>query len=418
LAATARREGAALADQPQFLKLWAGQTISLFGSEVSQLALPLTAALTLQASAFQMGLLGAIQYSPWILVALFAGAWVDRQRRVPIMMTADLCRAFALGTIPVAAALGVLSIGHLYAAAFVAGVFTVFFEVAYQSFVPFLVGRERLAGSNSKLEFSFSFAQVTGPGLAGALVQAITAPIAIAVDAVSFLASAAWLRGIRAHEPLPQSDGRTGLWHDIAEGLRIVARDPLIRTITSSVGIANLGMNIQYAVYVLFLVREVAIGPVAIGLLFGIGGAAALMGATSATRLSRLLGCGRTIVVGWVAAAAGFLITPLVPVSPAALPLLALGRLLYGFGIPVCNIHQTTLRQAITPDELQGRVSAGFRLVVRGVLPIGLLVGGALGEVVGLRATLLIGAVGPLVALLLILVSSIPNLQKSPVGES
>jgi MFS family permease len=157
---------------------------------------------------------------------------------------------------------------------------------------------------------------------------------------------------------------------------------------------------------------------VVIGLLFGIGGAAALIGAASAMPLSRLLGGGRTIVVGWVAAAAGFLITPLVPVSPAALPLLALGRLLYGFGIPVCNIHQTTLRQAITPDELQGRVSAGFRLVVRGVLPIGLLVGGALGEVVGLRATLLIGAVGPLVALLLILVSSIPNLQKSPVGES
>src|SRR5438105_11611746 len=186
---------------PEFVKLWTGQTISRFGSEISQLAIPLAAALVLDASPAQMGLLSAFEFAPFLLLSLFAGVWVDRVRRRPVLIVADIGRAVILGSIPVAAVLGVLRIEQLYVVGLLTGVLTVFFDVAYQAYLPVLVSREHLVEGNSKLEVSRSVAQILGPGVAGALVQIITAPFAVAIDAASFIASALCLLPIRSPEP-------------------------------------------------------------------------------------------------------------------------------------------------------------------------------------------------------------------------
>src|SRR6266581_5807108 len=219
--------------QPDFVRLWTGHTISRFGSEISQLAIPLTAALVLNASAFQMGLLGTFEFAPFLLLSLFAGVWVDRLRRQPILIVADIGRAVLLGSIPLAAVLGVLRIEQLYVVGVCTGVLTVFFDVADQSYLPALVSREHLVEGNSKLEVSRSVAQIAGPGVAGALVQLITAPMAVLVDALSFVASVISLLFIRVREPAPvRNDGPTGsIWSELREGLAVVLENPLLRSI-------------------------------------------------------------------------------------------------------------------------------------------------------------------------------------------
>lgn len=400
-----------------FLRLWAGQTISQFGSQITLLALPLTAALTLRATPAEMGILAATETAPFLLVGLFAGVWVDRLRRRPMLLVTDCARGVLLFAIPSAALLDVLTIGLLYAVAFLVGILTVFFEVAYQSFLPALVGREQLVEGNSKLEVSRSAAQIAGPGIAGGLVQLVTAPIAIVVDATSFLVSALFLAFVHVPEPtpVPRVPGRS-IWREIGEGLRVVIGNPMLRGIAGCTATSNLFSNIIQAVYILYVTRQLGLSAGAIGGIFAVGSTGFLVGALFAGRIARRFGLGPTIIGSIVF---GFLGTGLIPLASGtasvAVPLLVAAQFITAFGSPIYNINQVSLRQVITPDHLLGRMNATMRFIVWGTLPIGALIGGALGTAIGLRPTLIVGATGELFAFLWVFFSPVRMLREQPL---
>jgi MFS family permease len=401
-----------------FVKLWTGQTISRFGSEISQLAIPLTAALVLNASAFQMGLLGTFEFAPFLLLSLFAGVWVDRMRRRPILIVADVGRFLLLGLIPLAAVLGILRIELLYLVGILTGALTVFFDVADQSFLPVLVSRENLVEGNSKLEMSRSVAQIAGPGVAGGLVQLVTAPIAVVVDALSFLASAIFLLFIRVDEPPPpraHPHAGPSIWVELRQGLAVVLENPLLRSIAACTGTSNLFSNAMMAVYVLHVNRELDLGPALIGIIFTVGGPGALLGAFLAERTARSFGLGATIIGSAFVGGLAALLIPLAsgPVWLAA-SMLALSWFVGGLCSTIYNINQVSLRQAITPDRLTGRMNASMRFLVWGTIPIGALLGGALGDLIGLWPSLALTAVCSLLPPLFVLFSPVRHLKEQP----
>jgi MFS family permease len=402
--------------QPDFLKLWAGQTVSQFGSQITLLALPLVAALTLEATPAQMGLLGAVEFAPFLILSLFAGVWVDRLPRRPILIAADLGRAVALLAIPVAAWTGALQMELLYAVALITGSLTVFFDVAYQSFLPALVRRDELVGSNSKLEVSRSVAQIAGPGAAGGLIQLATAPVALLVDALSFLLSGLFLIAIRGREEDPAAPaGRQRIRAEIGEGLGVVFGNPLLRAIAACTATLNLFGSIVQAVFILYLARELGIGAGLLGLIFAASNVAVLLGAVAAGAVTRRLGTGPTIIGAALLSGLGgvpiaFAAGPLAVVVPA---LIAAQTVMFVGGV-IYNITQVSLRQAITPDHLQGRMNATMRFIVWGVMPIGMLIGGALGTAIGLRPTIAVGALGGLLGFIWPLCSPLRSLREHP----
>jgi MFS family permease len=396
-----------------FMKLWTAETISQLGSQVTLLALPLVAITVLDASAFQVGLLGTVEFAPFVLVGLPAGVWVDRLRRRPVLIAGDLGRAAALLSIPVAYQLDALTIGQLYAVGFVTGVLTVFFDVAYQSYLPALVEPDQLLEGNSKLEISRSGAQIAGPGLAGGLIDLVTAPVAVLADALSFALSAAFVGAIRRGEAAPQRapahERRGSMRREMAEGLRYVLGHRLLRPIAACTATANLFNAVVYAVVILYMVRQLGLRPAAIGLVFAAGNVGFLAGAIVSGRLAARTGIGRAIVVGEAVGALGALAIPLAP-RQAAVPLLVAGMAVSTFGGTVYNVNQVSLRQAITPARLHGRMNATMRFMVWGTLPLGSLLGGALGTAIGLRPTLWVGAAGGLVAVLPVALSPVRSL--------
>ena len=402
---------------PDFLHLWGAATVSQLGSQITLLALPLAAVLVLDASAFQVALLITFDFLPFLLFGLPAGVWVDRLARRPVMIATDAGRAVALLSVPLAYAADVLTLGQLYVVGFLVGVMTVFFELAQTSFVPSLVDRERLIEGNSKLEISRAGAYVAGPGLGGVLVAALTAPGAIAFDAISFLVSAFLVLRIRARERWVASvDARTGLRRELAEGLRFVVGHPYLRPVATCTAILNLFFNAAFAVYFVFLARELELEPAVIGLVLTLGSLGWLAGALLAGRVSGRLG------VGWTLAGSSFLFCPahvLVAVAPqsAPLPFLVAAQGLGSFAGVLYTITSMTLRQSVTPDRLQGRTVGAIRTVVWGVTPLGALLGGALASVVGLRATFWIAAVGGATAALPIVLSAARSLHGMPEPE-
>jgi MFS family permease len=399
-----------------FLRLWTGQTISQFGSQITLLALPLAAALTLHATPAEMGILSAAETAPFLLIGLFAGVWVDRLRRRPVLLVTDFARGVLLLAIPLAALLGALTIGLLYAVAFLVGILTVFFDVAYQSFLPALVGRAQLVEGTSKLEVSRSAAQIAGPGVAGGLVQLVTAPIAIVVDAASFFISALFLVFVRAPEPAPTPRAaHKTIWKEIGEGLRVVVLNPLLRSIAGCTATSNLGNNIWQAILILYITRRLGLGAGVIGVIYATGSVGFLCGALLAGQIARRFGLGPAIV-GSIAV--GGLSVMLVPVAqrPAmlAVPLLIAAQFIAGGTGTIYNINQVSLRQAITPDHLLGRMNATMRFIVWGTLPIGALIGGALGGTIGLRPTLIVGAVIQSSAFLWTFFSPVRTLREQP----
>lgn len=378
---------------PRFLKLWAGQTVSLFGSQITMLALPLLAILTLRASPAQMGLLRAFQTVPALLVGLFVGVWVDRLRRRPILLGADLGRALCLGLIPLSAALGLLRIEVLYGVGFLVGLLTVCFDVAYMSFLPSLVGHERVLEGNSKLETSYSAASIAGPSVAGLLVQAVTAPLAIALDAASFLVSALFLASLRVVEPAPAPEQRRPVWHEIGAGLRAVVGNPVLRTLALLPALVNIVLGLQATVYLLYLARGLRLAPVVIGGILTFTGPGFLLGALLASRLGQRFGPGPTLIGGAFVYSLTTLAPPLAGGPPAVVvPLLASAQFFNGVTGQLHAITNLSLRQAITPDRLLGRVNASIRLIAWSTAPLAGLLGGALGSWLGLRATLGVAA--------------------------
>ena len=399
-----------------FLKLWSAQTISQFGSQITFLGLPIIAALVLDASPWQMGVLGAAEFAPFLLFGLFAGVWVDRLPRRPILIWSDVGRALVLLTIPLAALAGALRIEQLYAVGFLVGVGTVFFDVAYQSYLPSLVDRQQMVEGNSKLEIGRSVAQVSGPGVAGGLIELLTAPIALVVDSVSFLLSAAMLLLIRKPEPRPERSAEPrNVWQEIGEGLGVVLKSPLLRPIAFCTATSNLFSQIAFAVFVLFATRELGLDAGALGIAFSVGSVGALAGAAMAGRVAALLGVGPTIVAAIVFSGLGNLVVPLLAEPGSlALPVLAVGGLLTFAGGMLYNITQVSLRQAITPHRVQGRMNASMRFMVWGTIPIGALIGGFMGEQIGLRSTMLVGAIGGLSSGLWVLFSPVRALREQP----
>jgi MFS family permease len=402
---------------PEFLKLWAAQAISAVGSQVTTLALPLTATLLLQASAIEMGLLHALNSVPSLLFGLAAGVCVDRLRRRPVVIAADVGRAVVLASIPLAWLLGVLRVEQLFLVALLASTLTVFFDVAHHSYLPTLVSDEQLADGNGKLEASRSLAMTAGPGLGGLLVQFLTAPMAILADALSYLVSAVLLVLIRADEPPPrrQKQAGGGFWSDLVEGLRAVANEPLLRSMAASLCLFNLFSSWVGAAYVLYVIGELEVAPAALGLIYAAGGVAFSVGALSAAAVARRFGVGPAIVWGAGISDAALLVVPLAGLWPAAaIPVLMLAQAVATLAGPVTAINQLSLRQALTADRLRGRVNATMRVIALGAGPLGAVAGGLLGEHFGLWPAVLVGAIGAQLGFVVLLLSPVRAIRDLP----
>lgn len=403
------------AQRRDFRLFWAGQAVSLLGSEVSVLALPLTAAIVLGAGPVEMGVLGAAAFLPFLFLTLPAGVWIDRRRRRPIMIGADLGRGLLVALIPIAAFTGWLRIEVLYLVAFGTGCCQVLFDLAYLAHVPSLVPRERLTEANGRLQATASAAEVGGPGVAGVLVQAVGAPLAMLVDAASYLVSSVSLRMIEVPEPPPSPAGTSlGVRAEVIDGLRFLRRQPVVRACALEAAHHNLFSQVIVAVLILYATREIGLEPAVIGLAFAIGSVGALAGAALAPRFARLVGVGPAVTWSMVVACAAPLLLPLAAATSVPAVVLAASFAVGGFGVAVSNVHIITLRQAVTPDAMLGRLNASYRMIVFGAIPIGSLLGGVLGEAIGLRGTLLVGAVGILVAPAWILGSPLPQMRRVP----
>jgi MFS family permease len=401
-----------------FLKLWSAETISVFGSTVDDIAFPLVAVLVLDATAFEVAVLGAVMFMPFILFTLPAGVWVDRLPRRPILIVGDFGRAVLYATIPIAYLADALALWHLYAVGFLVGVFQVFFDVAYQSYLPSLVDRDRIIEGNSKLEISRSAAQVGGPGLGGLLVQIFTAPYAVLVDALSFVGSGLFILGIRKPEEKPERatvDGRkTSLWTELKEGFRFVVGNPNLRAQAGCTGMSNFFSNVAFAAFLVFAVRELGLSAGAIGVIFSIGAAGSLLAALTANRLSTRFGIGPTTIATGVMWGPATVVIGLAPEGNAAIPILTAATIVSGFSIVVYNIVQVSYRQAICPPRLQGRMNSVMRFIVWGTIPLGALAGGGLATWLGLREAIVIGGIGSSLAILWIVFSPQRHLREMP----
>lgn len=402
-----------------FRRLWAAQTLSVFGSQITVLALPLTAVLTLDASPSQVGFLTAAATAPYLLFSLFAGVWVDRSARRPILIATDVGRAALLATVPVAAVLDILTIQQLYLVAFLVGTLSVFFDVAYQSFLPSLVSREQLVEGNSKLQISQSGALIAGPGAAGGLVQIATAPVAIAIDAVTFLLSALFLSRIQQPEPAakPAKPNRR-MWSDIREGQTLVLRHDLLRPLTASTATMNLFITATQPVFIVFLTSGLELSPGAIGVIFAGGSVGFLLGALMVGRVVERVGLGSVLLVSPLPIAVAMLVVALTS-GPAivAASIVLVAWSIRNIAAVFYDINNQSLRQMVTPDALLGRVTATTRFLGLGIRPIAALLGGLLAEWIGLRPTLVVGGCGVLLAFLWLWLSPVRTLDRSNLSD-
>ncbi|MFB9499430.1 MFS transporter [Saccharothrix mutabilis subsp. capreolus] len=387
-----------------FRLLWAGDTISYFGASVGRVVLPLLAAGTLAATPFQMGLLTAANTAAFLLIGLPAGVWVDRMRRRPIMLTADFVRFGLLLSVPLAWWLGALTLVHLVVVALLVGAATVMFDIAYQSYLPVLVGRDQLVEGNAKLTASQSVAEVSGPAVAGGVAQAVGAANGVLATGVGYLCSALFLMRIRTHEPEPVRSDKPSLVAEIGEGLRFVFGNRSLRAIVGTTGTANFFGGMGMAVIVLFLARTLDLSDGVIGLVLTSAGLGGVLGALTANRWNKRFGQLRVI---WLVMLVTQPFGLLIPLGAAdwRLVFVFVGDLAVAYGAIVYNIAQVSYRQSICPDHLLGRMNASIRFVVWGSMPLGGLVGGALGGGFGIVPTLWIAMAGQALAVLWVLFS-------------
>lgn len=392
---------------PDFARFWAGATISDFGSSITNLALPLVAVITLKAGAQQMGLLNAMQHTPDLLLALFAGVWLDRARRKPILITTELGQGLLLALVPLAAITGWLSMPLLYGVVFAVGTLAMLQVLSGTSFLPSIVARADLADGNAKLQLSRSTARVSGPGIAGLLVHVLSAPIAILFDAISFLVSSFLYTRIKFEEPARAGDvASQGVWFEIKEGIHLTFDHPVLRAMIIATTVASAGAAIQASVWALFLVRSLNMTPLWIGLVGSAGGAASIVAALAAVRLSATLSSLRLMALAALLEAVAMTLLPLARhFGELQLVLVLLSQAGTSLGLTLFSITQISLRQAITPDRLLGRINATRRVVVFGVIPPAALVGGYLGARFGFVPTLFIAAGVMLAASLYLLLS-------------
>jgi MFS family permease len=401
--------------EPDFVKLWAGQSVSLFGTLIGRFAFQLVAAITLEASPLQMSVLRVFDMAPALLIGLVAGVWVDRLRRRPLLIWADLGRTLLLLSVPAAALLGALRIELLYLVGFSVGVMATVFDVAYRSYLPSIVRRDQLVEANARLQATNSVAEVAGFGLAGGLVQVLTAPIAVLVDALSFLVSAVSLALIRRPESPPSpSAERLGTWPEIRDGLGVVWREPVLRALAGAKASRDFFVHIWVAVLILFLTRDLDIAPVVMGLLFAIGGVSAFLGAVFVVPITRRLGVGPTLIAGFFLQVLSLVAVPLAG-GPYWLVLFLVGvGQLFDACYILYEVNETSLIQAVSPTRALGRVNASLYFVSWAAMLAGSLVGGLLGEAIGLRWAMMLGVGGGVLSVVWLLLSPVPRLRHIP----
>ena len=448
-----------------FLRLWSAATISLFGTQVSQIALPFIAAVALNASPGEVGLLTTIEFLPFLIFTLPAGVWVDRFPKKRIMVFGDLGRALLLLSIPIAFAFDAITMWQLYVVGFLMGLMTVFFDVADQSYLPTILEREDLVEGNSKLQISMSSAQILGQPFGGGIIAVLGAPIAVFIDAISYVLSAGLIVSIKeqarrvgqaitgrdetsqvlasqadeqrsgpgggptvpveaaaaaAEDAGPDADRASeppaGMRRQIADGLRYIRRHEYLGNIAATTATSNLFGNIGFAIFPVYAYRELTMSPATVGTVGGFGGAGVLIGALIASRVQARLGIGRTIVL------TAALFGPVNLLIPLATPDLAVFLLSISFFAAsinnvVYNVSQVSLRQAITPDHFLGRMNATMRFLVWGTIPVGSLIGAGLSEVVGVRTTMWISAILGFFTFLPVFLSKVRSIRTIPTAD-
>ncbi|MBA2597127.1 MAG: MFS transporter [Chloroflexia bacterium] len=410
-----RRDG--LWRNPKFVNLWAAATVSTYGSLVTCTALPFAAILLLDASPSAISLLRVAELLPGFVFGLVAGAWVDRLRRRPIMIATDLGRALLIVTIPLAAFLGLLGLGQLYAIAALVSVLSVFFDVAYQSYLPSLVKNEELVEANSKLSAAMSVAEASAFSSAGWLIQILTAPIAMMVDAVTFVASA----GLVARIPDPEAGAEThasetapSIVSDVAEGLRAIWNDPILRGMVFAGLAQNCSFGLIGTVFLLYVNQEIGFDPGILGMIFAVGGVSSFLGAMIAGRLSQF-GVGSVMVASLLLASLGDAFVPLATAANiVGVIFLVAQQLVADSALTVYDINQVSLRQAIAPAHVLGRVNASVRVTEFGAVLLGTVVAGYIGETFGLRQTLWLGVALSFAGAMILLFSPVRDVQRIP----
>ncbi len=379
--------------------LWCGQTVSVLGSHITSSGIPLIAILVLGAHPAQIGLLAALGALPSLLFSLFIGVWVDRLPRRPLLLLADLARALLLLMVPIASLSGLLHIQQLYLVTVLLSICTIFFDTAYQAFLPQITAYDQLVGGNSKLGISSSLAEIGGPPLAGGLIQLLGAPLAVLFDALSFLVSALSIALIRPREiqSIAPAEMREPLWHEMYEGLHALFSHPLLRTLVISTTLRNFSGGAFLALYTIYIVRELSIVPVLYGLLIALGGVGALIGSLITPRLTRRFGAKQMLICGTLLHSFLALLTPLAS-GPTllALGMLGISQLIGDIGFAFYSINEISLLQSSIPAHIQGRANAVIGFLVSGIAPLGTLLAGVVSEYMGIRLTLLCGAGGML----------------------
>jgi MFS family permease len=397
-----------------FNKLWFGETVSLFGAKISELAFPLLAISVLEANPFQVGLLGTLRFLPFLLVTLLFGAYLDRRARRPVMIFSNLARGAILLLIPLLYIMGELRIEYLYVSVFLIGLLDVSFDLAYFAYLPSLIKRDQLNEGNSKLQATASIANVGGGGIAGIIIQTFTAPIAIFIDAMSYLVSAISILIIKKKEEPPLIEkSQQSIWKEIREGLSLVFSNPYISKMAGEAGTYNLLSNIISTVFIIYAVEEIKLQPGILGIILASGGAGAFVGSFFAVRITEKLEIGPAIIWGTVVACFAPMI--LLMVHEASLfgsILLILSYILSGFGVAICNVNIITIRQSVTPDNMLSKVNASYRLIGYGGIPIGSFLGGYFGEVLGLYPALMIGVFGMPLCILWLWFSPMKTLKR------
>lgn len=407
-----------LVHHADFRRLWFGDALGQLGAQLTGLALPVLAVEGLAATEWQMGTLTAAQTAAFLVIGLPAGAWVDRMRKRRILVVADLVRAAVLAGVVLAALTGQASMPLLYLAGLAISAATVFFDVAHQSYLPGLVGPGHLVEGNAKLQATQSVAQVAAPAIGGALLRVLTAPLLMVGTVVTYLVSAFAVARIRTVEKVPDPATRRPLRVEIAEGLRFVLTQPLLRRIVATTGLSNLFNSVGSALFVLYALRVLGLDEAGLGVLFSASAVGGLLGAVASDRLARGLGEGRIVPIGALFSAPAYALTPLAaPLATAGVPLLVTlvtGGVLFTFGVVVYNVAQVSFRQRLCPPPLLGRMNASIRFLVWGPMPLGGLLGGWLGTHLGATTTLWIAAAGMGVAALPVALSPMWRMRTLP----
>ncbi|MGB5951965.1 MAG: MFS transporter [Ornithinimicrobium sp.] len=396
-----------------FRYVWAGDTVSVFGMQLVGLAIPIMAVQLLEATPFEMGLLGALEMLAFLLISLPAGAWVDRWSKKRVLIIGDLSRAAVLLLLPLAWALDVLAMWQVFAVATVAGAITVFFDVANQSYLPEIVDNDQIADGNGKLSASQQVAGVVGPAAGAGLIRAIGSPLAIAVTSVCMAASSLLVSRVKHHEVPTPRDERRPMRHEVAEGMSFVLKHPLLVRITACTGLSNFASNVVFALFVLYVLRTLSLAETTLGLIFSVGAVGGLLGAVSAHRWARLVGEGRSIPIAAVLIPVASVSTPLASVL-APVPTLIVGGFVTSWAVVVYNVVQVSFRQRLCPKPLLGRMNASIRFLVWGPIPLGALTGGILGSWIGIIATLWVGVVLMALACLPVVLSPLITMGDLP----